>query len=172
MVVVMVAAVREAVKAAAARVEVKVAVGTVAATHGGATGQGRVGLICSKLAAPTPEAVPGRGIHLTRSFVDACAFSAVLPPLRRGPCCWASRRRNKNSRTNKAVSEISVVHVVCVSGAEGLEVKSTPKRRQICATGYLVRESPRGAALSALSSRIAYAYLTDLSDVWASCFDN
>ena len=34
--------------------------------------------ICSKLAAPMPETVLGRGNDSTRSFVDACAFSAVV----------------------------------------------------------------------------------------------
>ena len=91
-VVVMVAVAREAVMGAVARVAVKEdpsprpfcsCTAKAIPSHGGATDRvGRVSWICSKLAAPMPETVLGRGNHSTRSFVDAW-FSAVvraLPP--------------------------------------------------------------------------------------------
>ena len=96
----MVAVVREAVTEPVPRVAVKQVqsprpfcscTAKAILSHGGATDRvGRVSWICSKLAAPMPETVLGRGNHSTRSFVDACAFSAVvraLPPIttRRGP---------------------------------------------------------------------------------------
>ena len=98
--VVMVAVVREAVMGAVARVAVKEdpsprpfcsCTAKAILSRGGATHRvGCVSWICSKLAAPMPETVLGRGNDSTRSFVDACAFSAVvraLPPIttRRGP---------------------------------------------------------------------------------------
>ena len=47
--------------------------------YGGATDQGRVGLILLKLLAQTPKSVSGqggRGNHLTQVLVDACVFLA------------------------------------------------------------------------------------------------
>ena len=98
--VVRAAAVREAVMGAVARVAVKEetslrpfcsCTAKAILSRGGATHRvRRVSWICSKLAAPMPETVLGRGNHSKRSFVDACAFFAVvraLPPIttRRGP---------------------------------------------------------------------------------------